>query len=409
MKKLIYLTTLIAAIIGAVNANAGAMSWVRVSTPGGAGYEELTADKDFDVLTEWRGDFTDVVTDEVGVALLRDRGFTFEYLMYDIYDPASYAGKGYSNYTNYAELLTRLNALANDYPDIVTLTDLGSGRQGTHNVWLLKISDDVSSDDPDEPDAMLTGIHHAREPMSLEVPIYFAEQLCADYGSDPDVTAIVDNIELYIIPLLNPEGYNYDDVESSRNWWRKNGYDWPNPAYPNDMEGGEGTGVDPNRNYTYMWGYDDYGSSSNWWSQAYRGVAAASEPENQYMISLCESKDFVAAFHYHSYGNIFMRPYGYNGSAPPSEDLAIFTEIYQGYRDVVNAESGVWFTYEVGATNGNAYDYMYDEFGAFAYTVELCESFYPDDSNIPTVCSAHNEALKWWSQYVIDNFGSTGI
>ncbi len=411
MKKLITYLLFLAALGMTITASAETISWVRVNTPGGEGYEQLVSEPRLDVLTEWRGDYTDIVAEESSINRLRDEGFTVEYLMYDIYDPIHYKGKGYSNYTNYTELEARLNALATGYPDIVTLTDLGPGVQGTHNVWLLKISDDVGSDDPDEPNAMLTGVHHAREPMSLEIPLYFAEQICAEYGSDPDVTDIVDNIELYIIPLLNPEGYNYDDVTNAvpKKYWRKNGYDWPNPNYPDDHGGGEGTGVDPNRNYTYMWGYDNYGSSPNWWSQSYRGVAAASEPENQYIISLCESKDFVAAFHYHQFGQIFLRPFAYNGTAPPSDDLAIFTEIYEGYRDAILAESGVYFDYDVGSANGTAYDYMYGEFGAFAYTVEICEEFYPDDSEIGPARSRHEAGLMWWCQYLIDNFSGTGI
>ncbi len=407
MKRTIVYLALIIALGIAISASAETISWARVFTPGGEGYDRLRTDDDLDVITEIRSDYTDIIAEESNIDKLRAEGFTVEYLMYDIYDPAHYEGKGYSGYSNYSELMTRLNALATNYPSICTLTDLGLGRQGTHHVWMLKISDDVANDDASEPDAMLTGVHHAREPMSLEIPIYFAEQLCAEYGTDPDITELVNNLEFYIIPLVNPEGYNYDDIESDRNYWRKNGYDWPNPNYPTDWGGGEGTGIDPNRQYTYMWGYDNYGSSPNWWSQAYRGEAPATEPENQYIIALCEAKDFVAALHYHQYGYILYRPFGYNGSAPPSNDLAIFNEIANGYRDVIDDVSGIWFDYEPGGTNGNAYDYMYGEHGAFSFVVETCDSFYPDDSEIGPACNRHYEALKWWSQYLIDNFGSS--
>jgi len=127
------------------------------------------------------------------------------------------------------------------------------------------------------------------------------------------------------------------------------------------------------------------------------------------MISLCESKDFVAALHYHSYGQIFFRPFGYNSSSPPSDDLVVFNEIFQGYSDVIYDESGITFDYSPGGTNGNAYDYMYGTFGTYAFVVELNQDFYPSDSEIAPTCSRHNEALKWWCEYIIDNFGSTGI
>jgi len=118
---------------------------------------------------------------------------------------------------------------------------------------------------------------------------------------------------------------------------------------------------------------------------------------------------FTSAFHYHSYGQIFLRPYSWNQSDPPPDDLAIFDEIYEGYRDAVYDQSGIWFDYDVGGSIGSGYDYMYAEHGAFAYTVEICEDFYPDDSEIGPACSRHEAGLMWWCEYLIDNFSGTGI
>jgi hypothetical protein len=246
-------------------------------------------------------------------------------------------------------------------------------------------------------------VHHAREPMSLEVPLYFVEQLCADYATDPDVQDIVNGLELYVIPLLNPEGFTFDDVESSREYWRKNSYSWTNPYYPDWHSGPSGPGVDNNRNYSYMWGN---GTSPN--DVTYCGPSALSEPENQVIADLATDVGFFSAMSFHQSGELILRPWGYTPADPPADDLAIMDAIGNGYREVIHDEIGHWYTYTSGynlyPTNGDFVDYMYGEHGCFPYTIEMNDSFYPDDSQIGPTCSSHYEALKWWCLYILDNF-----
>ncbi|MCP4231784.1 MAG: T9SS type A sorting domain-containing protein [bacterium] len=376
------------------------ISWVRVHTPTMLEYRALTSDMSLDIATAKTGEYVELIIHEDELSALAADGYAYEYLMYDVHDPANYAGKGYSNYTNYGEMEGRLDAIVSGYPNIVKRTNEGTGRQGTHNTYLIKISDNVNVDEPEEDKLLVTGVHHTREPMSLEVPLYFLEQLCADYATDPDVQDIVDGLELYVIPLLCPEGYNYDDVENDRNMWRKNGYDWPDPYQPDDWGGGQGTGVDINRNYSYEWG-----NGTPWYSSLYCGVSALSEPEPQVVADLATDVGFVSAISFHAHGQLILRPWAYTHDDPPPDDLAVFDAIGNGYKDVIYDETGILYTYKGWAdmytARGVFTDYMYGEHGCYSYCIELHTSFYPDDSQIPETVSSHYEALKWWCLYVL--------
>ncbi len=120
-------------------------------------------------------------------------------------------------------------------------------------IYALKISDNVSIDE-DEPEVLYMGNHHAREIMSVDIPLRFAQYLLANYGTDPDVTAMVNEREIYFVPMVNPDGHVYVELNHSGDsdyWWRKNRRRNYDGSY----------GVDLNRNYGYMWGYDNIGSS----------------------------------------------------------------------------------------------------------------------------------------------------
>jgi hypothetical protein len=286
---------------------------------------------------------------------------------------------------------------------------LGQGHIGLGDIWLLKISDDVESDGPDEADLLITGVHHAREPMSLEVPLAFARYLCENYDTEQGVQYIVDNLEFYIMPLMNVDGYVYDDVEYTRNWWRKNGYDWPGDE-PSDYGWGEGTGVDNNRNYTYMWGHDEYGSSSQWWDQTYRGPSPGSEPENQVVINLFEEKDFKAAISYHQHGELILRPWGYMDGYCDDEDL--FVEMSEVINEKIYEHLGRYYEaiggWEFYNTNGGFVDYAYGIHGTLGVCIELNSSsqggFYPDESWIEPTCNMMNDAMMAWGEWCIDKF-----
>src|SRR4029453_7368841 len=114
---------------------------------------------------------------------------------------------------------------------------------------------------------MFIGTQHAREWISPMTVMYIADRLLAGYASDPNIKALLDNVEFVLVPVVNADGYVY--TWSTDRYWRKN---------RRDNAGTEGDGGDTNRNWGYKWGLD-IGSSADPCSEVYRGTAAFSEPE----------------------------------------------------------------------------------------------------------------------------------
>ncbi len=153
----------------------------------------------------------------------------------------------YQNYYTYDTLSIELQELAAEYSDICVLYDIAKWTErgstwGGRAVWAMKISDDPGFDDPDEDEVLIIGNHHAREWMSFEVPMYLIHYLLTNYGVEPadndgdgllsedplngmdddgdglidedwneaQATWLVENREIWVVPMLNPDGTIYD-------------------------------------------------------------------------------------------------------------------------------------------------------------------------------------------------------
>jgi hypothetical protein len=293
---------------------------------------------------------------------------------------AAALGPNLDRYHTYLEMQADLNALVAAYPSLASLGVMGQSIYGK-NIYVLKISDNVSVDE-NEPEVLYMGNHHARELMSVEIPLMFAKYLLANYGSDPDVTAMVNNREIFIAPMINPDGHVYVELNHSNpdpnNWWRKNRRD-------NGLGGG--IGVDLNRNYGYMWGYDDNGSSPDPNNETYRGTGPFSEPETQAVRDFCAGRNIILALSYHSYGEDLLFPWGYAPIYTPDHAL------FQALGDTLAFGTG----YDVGTSpevlylvNGDSDDWAYGETVEkprfFCFTPEVNSSdeggFAPDTSYI---------------------------
>jgi murein tripeptide amidase MpaA len=272
-------------------------------------------------------------------------------------------------YHSYDEIKSELQQLQSLYPHIAKVYDIGDSWEKSQgiadrDIWAIKISDDVDLDE-NEPEILFIGCHHAREWISVEVPFYLAQYLVENYASDPVVRSYVDNGEIWIVPMLNPDGHQYTiDVDR---WWRKN----------RRYNGGGSYGVDLNRNYGYMWGGP--GSSGDRWSDIYRGPAPFSEPETQAIRSLALNHDFQAVMSYHSYGQLILHPWSYTSTpAPDKEHLSLLAE---DMADSIYAVHGKAYTPQQGAelylASGVTDDWFYGELDVFGFTIELRPKGYP--------------------------------
>jgi carboxypeptidase T len=270
-------------------------------------------------------------------------------------------GGGNGDYHSYAELQSDLFALERKYPLLAKVFDIGDSVE-KRNIYALKISDNVAFEE-DEAEVLFLGCHHAREWISVEVPFLLGKYLLENYDSDPDVRRLVDLSEIWIVPLVNPDGLEYS-IRVYR-YWRKNRRD-----------NGQGYfGVDINRNYGFNWGYDNLGSSPTPAAEDYRGKAAFSEPETQAVRDLFLRKDFRALVSYHSFSQTIMYPWGYSESAVSDKD-AEMREI--GVEMAARIKAVNDRVYEVGpagkllyVTNGDLTDWAHATSGIPAYTIEL--------------------------------------
>ena len=206
-------------------------------------------------------------------------------------------------FLNLIELETVMDSLQSMHPGIMApKTQIGTSIEG-RSIWMWKISDNVGMDEL-EPEVLVDGMHHAREVITLETVVHFARYLVQNYGVDPEVTQLVDGREIFLIPLVNPDGHAYN-IQTNPNGgglWRKN----------RRNSGGGNFGVDLNRNYGYQWGLNN-GSSGSPSSLIYRGTAAFSEPETCAIEGFALSRDFALSCTLHSFGPSVFLPIQHQG------------------------------------------------------------------------------------------------
>jgi hypothetical protein len=263
-------------------------------------------------------------------------------------------------YHSYKELEADLKSLESAHPSIVDLHTIGTSLED-RNIYAVKISDNVDRDE-EEAGVLFLGCHHAREWISLEVPFLLARRLAEGYEGDPAIRELVDRSEIWIVPLLNPDGLEYS-INVYR-YWRKN-----------RRANADGTfGVDLNRNYGYMWGRDDQGSSAEPDAGDYRGVSAFSEPETRAVRDLFLGRNFLAAVSYHSYSQSILYPWGFTDIPTGKDDLLRGLGLEMaGLIQTVNGRS-----YACGpaasslyVTNGDLADWTFGVSGIPSYTIEL--------------------------------------
>ncbi len=281
------------------------------------------------------------------------------------------------------EMYQILDSMALLYPNLITVKQsIGNSIEG-RPIYYVKISDNPNTNEP-EPEVLYTALHHSREPASLSQLIFFMWYLLENYNTNPDVQFLVNNTEMYFIPCVNPDGYeyNYTTNPNGGGMHRKN-----------RRNNGDGTyGVDLNRNYGYMWGYDNIGSSPNTSSDTYRGIAPFSEPETQAVRNFCIAHQFVNALNAHTYSNLYIYPWGYIASF-----LTPDSTTFINWGKHLTREDR--FLYGTGdqtvnyVTNGDSDDWMYGEQSTknkiMATTPEAGsanDGFWPASSRIIDIC-----------------------
>lgn len=346
-----------------------------------------------DHATGKKGIYLDIVIEEAQTFELISRGLDIEVLISDMTEyyrarnvPSAERnfplGSMQGNYT-WDELNNRFDELQSSYPNIISeRLIIGESLEG-RDIWAFKISDNPNNDE-DESEVLYTALTHAREPLGMMNLFYFIQMIGEGYGLDTELTYLVNNREMWFVPVVNPDGYIYNESiqPDGGGMHRKN---------RRDTNCGNGTsrGVDLNRNYGYGWGANDTGSSPDPCSTTYRGDGAFSEPETQVIRDFILNHDFKNVLHYHSYSNVYIHAFG-DASLPDEPDLTTL-------RDIGN-EMATFNGYTVGTgydvigytVNGDAVDWTFGEQNIISYTPEVGSSsqgFWPSENDIIQLCS----------------------
>lgn len=317
--------------------------------------------------------------------------------------PSNFALGSMGGYFTYQEMLNHLDSMAAKFPNLITARQPISTTNLTHDgrpIYWLRLSDNANTDEA-EPEMLYDALHHAREPGSLSQLIFYMWYLLENYGTDPEVTYLVDNTELYFVPCVNPDGYIYNQQTNPNGGglWRKN----------RRQNTGGSFGVDLNRNYGHEWGHDDVGSSPSQNSATYRGTAAFSEPETQNMRDFAVSRQFKMALNYHTYGNLLIYPWGYSDSFTP--DSTTFIQFSQLMTRENRYSTGTGIETVGYTVNGDSDDWMYGEQTAkpkiFSMTPEAGANdfgFWPPSSEILGFCNENIYQNKM-AAHLLLNYG----
>jgi carboxypeptidase T len=281
------------------------------------------------------------------------------------------------NFHNFAEAVQFMTDLQTRFPNLLKLEEIGTSLEG-RKIYNMRISTNLESSNQ-KPAMVMMGTHHAREHLSTEMPLLLAKYLVENFASDARVRTLLETREIHIIPMVNPDGVEYDISTGSYKSWRKNRRRNP-----------DGTmGVDLNRNYSYMWGTG--GSSSSGGSDTFKGPNPFSEPETQTIKNFVESHENInVLLSVHTFSELILYPWGHShNSIANQRDFLVHKTMAE--------KMATWNRYtpqqssDLYIASGDTTDWSYGQHGIVSFTFELDPrsimqgGFYPGQGVIPTV------------------------
>jgi hypothetical protein len=329
--------------------------------------------------------------------------------------PANHEG-----YHSYAEMSAFLDDAVAAHPGIARKLSIGQSYEG-REIWALKISDNVATDEG-EPEVLFTAQMHAREWLTQEENLRVIELLTSNYSANPGtqleqrVSDIVNGLEIWIVPLLNPDGAMYD-ISNPANGFRG----WRKTRQP--VGGGAQRGIDPNRSFGFNWGCCS-GSAGKPGSLYYRGKAPWQA------VEIAALRDFVlgriidgrqqirAAIDWHSFNEEIMWPFAYTKADLPrpmaADDLAAFKAVARGMADL-NGYMPKQLS-DLYIFDGGSSDWLYGDQRIFSLTIEMYPldnshvgGFYPPDNVIQRETTRNDGAVLYFLEHAACPYAAAGL
>lgn len=297
-----------------------------------------------------------------------------------------------AGYHTHAEVESELGRLARTYPQIARKESLAPSFLG-RSISALAISD--RGGDDAEPGVLIFAGQHGTEHLGTEMALYIAKELTSRYASDPRIAALVNARRVYVVPMVNPDGAEYDIEGGTYRFWRGNmqpqASSLPNP----------GIGTDLNRNWGFQW--------SCCAGPSYPGTGPFSAPETVSLRTFVESHHsqrapIKVAVDVHAYTEAVIWPFGYTKAATVAGQMTAQDQdalatlgrsmaASNGYRALPLRE------FYVDATPGTVIDWLWATRKVFAYGMEMYPTsydlggFYPPSSVIGRETARNREAF----------------
>ncbi len=306
-------------------------------------------------------------------------------------------------YPLYQDYIKQMQDLRKQYPSLVKIVEYGKGANGTP-LYAMRITSHSSQNSSSQnsspqssspkPAVLFTGLIHAREWATGKVTMQTALNLLQGRKADPEAAKFLREAELWFIPVVNPEGYDYSRTMNS--FWRKNRaviYQNSSSLDSSSTKQKVGIGVDLNRNFWdpkhqaiyRISGFHNsnkttLGASNNPKDEDYRGPYRASEPEIKALQNfMAQHKNLIGIIDHHSYGNEILYPWGY------TKEKVKNVQEYLAAGKAMKKAGGENFKLHqsVGLypTTGSSEDYEQAN-GIFNFTLEIGSCFHSSEKEL---------------------------
>lgn len=290
-------------------------------------------------------------------------------------------------YPAYGQILAEIDSLKAGHSNIVRVEEIGRSQYHKRPVVAVQITKFDAGKSRIKPAVLFMAGQHAREPLGIQVCLGIVRHLVT-HQAEPEVADWLENLSVWVVPCLNPDGYDY--VVSNHlkfPWWRKNLHDNNrNGVFEPDSDG-----VDLNRNYDFNWSSGGSEQPETWY---YRGTAPVSESETRALVKLAERERFVLAVDYHSFGESVLYPWA-KEMKPPDADLISDVGAHLAAR-LERTRKGVKYrTILLNGKSGQSANWLYAKFRTIAFIIEIGDEYFPPFTEIAGLVKAQMNGVDY--------------
>ncbi|MFA7057618.1 MAG: M14 family zinc carboxypeptidase, partial [Candidatus Cloacimonadales bacterium] len=319
-------------------------------------------------------------------------------------------------YPTNQEIAAKILAYQENYPEICKVEIAGYSQQENMPIYIVKLSHNVDVDDDSKPVILLSSTIHAEEVLGVPITLKTIDEILKKRNVPPHYNWL-QQLQIYVIPMLNPEGYQVvtDGLDTS---YRKNKRDNNEngifdfvPGVGNDYDG-----VDPNRNFPLNWVHGDtLGSTAGLEIyDYYRGHAPLSESETNVIWDFVEEYKPVYSIQWHSSrtGNLSEKVYyPWNWvNLRPSPDIDISAEIAEGVAtNILKEDQSNTYEFYPGTGRKGSQDHsLYQAFGTLQLLIECGTlNLQPDSLGMASVAQQCYNGTKWLLNRALASSNST--